>query len=175
MQHYEITFIIIIININHHHHIHHHSSPPSSSSVLFIIITIHHHHHHHHYYSSSSLFIIIIIIIIITIHHHHHYSSSSSLFIIIIIIIIIIITYLTAVEGRTTVVVTEWRVSLEGTLCRRQPGWPCLMPVERTGRGSTRSRTHSPGDSRSAPSTDLPHREGVINFISVVERVLDIS
>ena len=50
------------------------------------------------------------------------------------------------------------------------------MPVERTGRGSTRSRTHSPGDSRSAPSTDLPHREGVINFISVVvERVLDIS
>jgi len=49
------------------------------------------------------------------------------------------------------------------------------MPVERIDRGSTRSRTHSPGDSRSAPSTDLPHREGFINFISVVERVLDIS
>jgi len=49
------------------------------------------------------------------------------------------------------------------------------MPVERIDRGSTRSRTHSPGDSRSAPSTDLPHREGFTNFISVVERVLDIS
>jgi hypothetical protein len=59
------------------------------------------------------------------------------------------------------------------------------MPVGRRGRGSTRSRTHSRGDSRSAPSTDLPHSEGFIHFISIDEgfihfisideRVLDIS